>query len=95
VYHAQFPSTCATLAWRVGAMQSRCGPCCLLPAVWLAVSLLFVDGCLLTAVVCSGREQGLVHCVQGLLSNPNCEYEGNFVPLRTLYVHSAARHTFP
>lgn len=37
-----------------------------------------------------GREQGLVHCVQGLLSNPNCEYEGNFVPLRTLSLFTAA-----
>ena len=33
-----------------------------------------------------GREVGIAPYVAGVMSNPNCEYEANFVALRTLYV---------
>lgn len=32
----------------------------------------------------SGRSTDLVHHLRGVLSNPNCEYEANFVPIHTL-----------
>lgn len=32
----------------------------------------------------SGREAGIGEEVVGIMSNPNCEYEPNFIPLRTL-----------
>ena len=38
----------------------------------------------------SGRPQELRNEVAGILSNPNCEFEANFVPLRTLAMYAQA-----
>lgn len=34
----------------------------------------------------SGREAGLLDEVEGILTNPNCEFETNFIPIHTLCV---------
>src|SRR5579875_1864096 len=40
-----------------------------------------------------GREPELLNEVEGILSNPNCEYEANFVPLKSLslWIHQTLK----
>lgn len=42
----------------------------------------------------SGRPLELREEVLGILSNPNCEFEANFVPLRTLAMYAASKNTW-
>jgi len=38
----------------------------------------------------SGRKLGVRDAVAGILSNPNCEFEANYIPLRTLAMYAQA-----
>jgi protein O-GlcNAcase / histone acetyltransferase len=55
---------------------------CVNMCFWMHLPL----SCECLCVICRGRDASLLSCgyVEGILSNPNCEYEANFVPLRTL-----------